>query len=174
MPDPISQAAETLVSRPEAIPLAAEAADRYRSPRRTLGNGRRFPVVVRVVLFGAGGVLLAALAVARSLSPDPSGYGTHRQLGLPPCTFVALFGKRCPSCGMTTAWAHLTRGQVRRAAAANLGGAVLGITAMIAAPWLILSAAAGRWLVARPTEVRLIAYSTVVAAVVFVDWFLYR
>jgi hypothetical protein len=169
MPDRTSPSADP---RSPAIPLAAQAADRYGLPRRTHGDGRRFPLAMRLVLFAGGGALLVALAVARSLSPDPSGYGTHRQLGLPPCTLVALFGKPCPSCGMTTAWAHLTRGQIRRAASANLGGAVLGVTAMFAAPWLILSAAVGRWLVARPTEVRLIVYAATVAAVIFLDWWL--
>jgi hypothetical protein len=73
---------------------------------------------------------------------------------------------------MTTAWSHLTRGQVFEASAANLGGAVLGMTAVIAAPWLILSAALGKWLVVRPTETKLIVYAAVLAAVIFLDWWL--
>jgi hypothetical protein len=115
---------------------------------------------------------LALLAIARWLDPDPAGHGTHRQLGLPPCTFVKLFGKPCPSCGMTTAWAHLVRGQIARAADVNLGGAILGVTAVLASPWLIVSAARGRWMLARPTELGLVVYAAILAVVAGVDWWM--
>jgi hypothetical protein len=51
---------------------------------------------------------------------------------------------------MTTAWAHLMRGEVIEAARANLGGELLGLLAAVAAPWLLTSAAAGRWLGVSP------------------------
>jgi hypothetical protein len=50
------------------------------------------------------------LAVARYLQPDGRGYGTHEQLGLPTCTFLALTGIPCPSCGLTTSFAHAAHG----------------------------------------------------------------
>ncbi len=61
----------------------------------------------------AGGVALAAfgvLGLAAVLRPDPTGFGTHRQLGLPGCTFLLRTGYPCPTCGMTTAFAHASRG----------------------------------------------------------------
>ena len=76
----------------------------------------------------------------RCCEPSPPGYGTHQQLGLPPCTFWVLFGRPCPTCGMTTAWAHLMRGEWLDACRANAGGALLGLLAMVAAPWLLGSA----------------------------------
>lgn len=47
------------------------------------------------------------LGIALSLSPDPSGMGTHRQLGLGGCTILTLTGVPCPMCGMTTTFTHL-------------------------------------------------------------------
>jgi hypothetical protein len=53
-----------------------------------------------------GGVGLVPLSLARMLTPAAEGMGTHRQLGLPPCTFLYLLGVPCPFCGMTTSWSH--------------------------------------------------------------------
>jgi Protein of unknown function (DUF2752) len=48
----------------------------------------------------------ATLIVARLLDPSPSGIGTHQQLGLPPCPFLAFTGWPCPACGLTTSFAY--------------------------------------------------------------------
>src|SRR5690242_10680262 len=68
---------------------------------------RRLRAVDRALLLAAGGVLAVMLATAWRLTPSPRGLGTHQQLGLAPCTVEQWFGMRCPSCGMTTAWAHV-------------------------------------------------------------------
>lgn len=101
-----------------------------------------------LVFVGVG--LIAALVIARCLTPDPRGFGTHQQLGLPGCTFAHFAGLPCPSCGMTTSWAHLTRGHWRLAAECNLGGLIAGLTAMIAGPWALVSGVRGRWLFGQP------------------------
>ena len=82
-------------------------------------------------LVGVG--LLAALVLASQLQPDPRGWGTHEQLGLPPCTFLTLVGKRCPACGMTTAWGNVMHGRPLDALAANVGGTVLAVVALVVA-----------------------------------------
>ena len=51
-----------------------------------------------------------ALCVAARLDPDPSGFGTHRQLGLGGCTLYSLTGVLCPTCGMTTTFALAIHG----------------------------------------------------------------
>lgn len=59
-----------------------------------------------VVLIGAASALLAT---ARWLTPAANGWGTHQQLGLPPCFFHQMMGIPCPTCGMTTSFAHTVR-----------------------------------------------------------------
>ncbi len=78
--------------------------------------------------------VLAILITARCLVPDNAGFGTHQQLGLPPCTSIALFGVPCPSCGMTTSWSLATRGELLAAARINCGGLLLAIIAMAYLP----------------------------------------
>ena len=47
--------------------------------------------------------------IARWLDPDPSGHGTHTQLGLPACGFFLMTSLPCPGCGLTTSFAHMAR-----------------------------------------------------------------
>lgn len=65
------------------------------------------------------GTASAILVVAAMIEPDERGYGSHTQLGLPPCGFLMLTGSPCPGCGLTTAFAHAVRGQWSMAAGAN-------------------------------------------------------
>ncbi|MFO0890238.1 MAG: DUF2752 domain-containing protein [Isosphaeraceae bacterium] len=83
-------------------------------------------------------ILIGLLLTARRLEPDPRGYGTHTQLGLGECTFATLTGRPCPSCGMTTALAWLTRGSPMRAWRANPAGCLIGLLIPFVAAWLLL------------------------------------
>ena len=100
----------------------------------------------RIGLAALSAALAGLLIVARTLTPDERGHGSHEQLGLPPCTFHLIFQRPCPACGMTTAWAWLLRGNVERALAANAGGALLAMLSLAAVPWLLAAAVRGRWL----------------------------
>lgn len=62
------------------------------------------------VLFALG--CLALLVTGAWLCPDADGHGTHEQLGLPACGWVSLFDRPCPTCGMTTSFAHAARGEL--------------------------------------------------------------
>ncbi len=85
------------------------------------------------------------LITARWLEPEPQGYGTHQQLGLPACPCWTLWDVRCPMCGMTTAWAWTTRGEWLLAADANAGGWLLALIALASVPascyWLAVKKA---------------------------------
>ena len=67
------------------------------------------------LLASASGVL----AVALWLKPAACGYGTHTQLGLPPCYFLLVTHLPCPSCGLTTCFAYAVRFQFWKAFLAN-------------------------------------------------------
>ena len=90
-------------------------------------------------------LVLALFSVARCLEPDAAGYGTHQQLGLPPCTSVAVFGIRCPACGMTTSWSYAMRGQWIRAGQANAGGLALVVIALAYMPAFCYYLSRGYW-----------------------------
>ena len=70
---------------------------------RTESRGERLPWLIAL------GGAIAVLVVARSVEPSATGIGTHEQLGLPPCLFFKLTGVPCPSCGLTTSFAHAAR-----------------------------------------------------------------
>jgi hypothetical protein len=57
----------------------------------------------------------AVLCVAVWLTPRSAGYGTHQQLGLPPCSFLSRTGYPCPSCGLTSSFAAMAHGRIAEA-----------------------------------------------------------
>jgi len=101
-------------------PLLIHAA----SPHPTSTRG-----VAAVVLLAAG----AVLGLAMWLTPDPSGVGTHRQLGLPGCTMILASGYPCPTCGMTTAFSHAVRGRFIRSFHAQPAGFLLAVSTFLVA-----------------------------------------
>ena len=95
---------------------------------------------VRGTLLGIALGLTAVFTVARMLNPyDELGRArteeTHRQLGLPPCTFLEVTKLPCPSCGMTTSFALLVRGDVVHSLRANWVGTLLALAGLAFLPW---------------------------------------
>jgi hypothetical protein len=85
------------------------------------------PWVARVpsaLLFLAGA---AVLAVSAHLKPDPTGMGTHEQLGLPPCGFLLATHLPCPTCGYTTAFALAAHGRLWAALRTQPAGFILAL-----------------------------------------------
>lgn len=87
----------------------------------------RLGPVGRLVSLALAAACLAVLLVAVRLSPAPAGHGTHTALGLPACSWVAIANIPCPTCGMTTAFAHAVRAQPAAAFRAQPAGAILAL-----------------------------------------------
>ncbi len=89
-------------------------------------------------MLGAVGLLL----MAARLKPNPLGYGTHTQIPYQgPCAMLVTTGYPCPTCGMTTAFAHTVRGQWLRAARVQPGGFVLALATIgvvFGAGWVVI------------------------------------
>jgi len=100
----------------------------------------------QVTLILAGLVGLALLLLAMWLKPNPLGYGTHQQFGLPPCTIQFWFGIPCPSCGGTTAFSHFVRGEWGSAWRANAASCLFAGVCVIGVPWGWASAWQRRYL----------------------------
>lgn len=92
-------------------------------------------------------VSVAVLWAALQLAPASGGLGTHRALGLPPCAFLAATGIPCPSCGLTTAFAALAKGDLAAAARANPVGILLFLLTVFLVP-------AGVWCAVRRITIR--------------------
>ncbi|GAC1465419.1 MAG: DUF2752 domain-containing protein [Isosphaeraceae bacterium] len=114
--------------------------------------------------------LITVFLVARRLEPDPKGYGTHTQLGLPPCHFAWVTGRPCPSCGMTTSFAWFVRGRFEQSWDANPAGSLLAPACAVLIPWLLAGAAMGRFPGFRSPEQPLIGMIVVTVAVSLVTW----
>jgi hypothetical protein len=103
--------------------------------------------VVRNRLCG-GALLLSCcgvLALAAYLKPDPRGFGTHCQLGFGPCGVLIMTGYPCPTCGMTTAFAHAVRGHLLRAFLDQPAGLAMALGVMGGALVGAWTLARGRW-----------------------------
>ena len=137
---------------------------------------------VRWSLAAIAFVLVGVFTIAVSLDPYQGGEvwtdGTHQQLGLPPCNFKFLTGKPCPSCGMTTSFALLVRGDLWSSARANVVGTLLALVCLAVIPWGVLCAVRGRlylihsieWTLMRLVVVFLVAMLLRWAIVLWLTW----
>lgn len=101
---------------------------------------RAYPRPIALLLLAP---CLIVLLLAASLEPSPAGMGTHQQMGLPPCGFLAATGMPCATCGMTTSFSHVAHGQFIAAFATQPAGAVLALLTAMAAVTFAWAAATG-------------------------------
>jgi hypothetical protein len=129
---PIAQPVRPAPPRPRREP-AAEVARLRRLTRAVL-------IAIAVALTG---VFVAAFRIhPYDEDGKPRTMSTHTQLGMPPCNFVVMTGKPCPSCGMTTSFALLVRGDVVSSMRANWVGSII---CLLWAMTLVWAAASGVW-----------------------------
>jgi hypothetical protein len=96
--------------------------------------------------------------------------GTHQQLGLPPCTFNEMTGVPCPSCGMTTSFTLLMRGDVWHSMQANFAGTALATFGLLFIPWALASAFFGRFVFIRRLEMVVFRLAVVFLILLFGRW----
>jgi Protein of unknown function (DUF2752) len=97
----------------------------------------------RAAFFAIAALACGSLATARGLAPDARGFGTHEQLGLPACAFRELTQLPCPGCGLTTAFAHMVRGEARAALVASPVGALACLFVFACIPLSLMASARG-------------------------------
>jgi hypothetical protein len=112
---------------------------------------------VRGSLAGLGLGLIVVFGIAFWLDPyhsdgTPRRQATHRQLGMPPCTFFGVTGLPCPSCGMTTSFSLFVRGDLGNSLRANAVGTLLAGFCLLLLPWLAVSVYRGQTLFVRSLE----------------------
>ncbi len=119
-----------------------------------------------------GLVAAAPVVVAAFLRADPSGLGTHVQLGMPTCTWPTAMGITCPSCGMTTAFAHAAAGDLVASLRTQPMGFLLAVLATATAILGLLGAVTGSrlgyWLCRSPGR----AGWWTIGSIAFASWLL--
>jgi Protein of unknown function (DUF2752) len=108
------------------------------------------------------------------INPYPNGeaakMGVHQQLGLPPCTFQEVAQIPCPSCGMTTSFTLLMRGDVWHSMQANFAGTALATFGVLFIPWALASAFFGRFVFIRRLEIVVFRLAVVFLILLFGRW----
>lgn len=128
---------------------AAESALPAQPPRDRLAEWPRWKVRGWNLLWTT--TAASPLLLARWLRPDTHGFGTHRQLGLPPCTFLWMTGFPCPFCGMTTSWTWAAHLRPLESIRTQPMGFVFFLATFLAVPALLAMTIAGT-AVFRPEE----------------------
>lgn len=108
------------VSSPPSEALAVAGVQ----PRRAVTSRRLIAAVVAATA-------ATILGVAAWMTPSPTGLGTHRTLNLPPCGWIAVADLPCPTCGMTTAFAHAADGNLIASFHAQPMGFMLAIAVAV-------------------------------------------
>lgn len=138
---------------PDAEPV--RPCRRKPDPARAAREAARLRRVIRATLVALALALTAVFVAAFCIYPydgngNPQTMSTHTQLGMPPCNFATLTGKPCPSCGMTTSFALLVRGDVSASLRANWVGSLICVLWAGTLVWALASAAWGKMLLIPP------------------------
>jgi hypothetical protein len=131
----------------------------------------------------AAGIVLVFIVATRVQPYDADGapmrMASHQSIGLPPCRFQQILKVPCPSCGMTTSFALLVRGDIVNSLRANWVGTALAVFSAILIPWSLLSAFRGKFLWVKRLEdamtITVAAFTIAMlvrwGAVLLLEWF---
>lgn len=123
----------------------AEVSTARRTPSALIGPMARVGVRARGVWGLASIAGVCVLFIAARLTPDARGYGTHERItGTWPCGFVLTTGLPCPTCGMTTAFAHMMHGRPVTAFVTQPAGAAMCLATIVMTALGTYIAATGR------------------------------
>jgi Protein of unknown function (DUF2752) len=130
-------------------------------------------VRMNLVLVALG--IATVLTIGAFLHPydqnhQPLRQETHRQLGLPPCSFYAMTGLPCPSCGFTTSFSLLMHADPVNSLKANTVGALLAAFCLVVVPWSLISALRGRYMLIRSAEKAIITSLIAFVVLMLVRW----
>lgn len=131
--------------------------------------------LVRTALVAIAVLLAVVFVIATQVRPfddegNPLRSASHQTIGLPPCNFKVWTGMPCPSCGMTTSFAHLVRGNVWYSLRSNWVGTGLAVFCAALVPWCLASAARGRYLWVRGVESALAILVGVFTVTMLLRW----
>ena len=110
------------------------------------------------------------LALALLITPDPRGFGTHEQLGLPPCRAIDWFGIPCPGCGITTSISLLLQGDLRGSLTTQPFGLIATFILAAFAVWGPFAALAGRDLGRDLSRLRFGPWGAALGALLAASW----
>jgi Protein of unknown function (DUF2752). len=129
-----------------------------------------FGMAARIGLSLISFLAILGFGLAFMTTPDPRGFGTHEQFGLPPCTFQTVFGIPCPSCGGTTSLSHFVRGNWIQSCRCNAATFVGALSGLLLVPWSIISSLRGRWFLIHNPFKSLLILLTVISLVAVLQW----
>jgi hypothetical protein len=136
---------------------------------------QRLNIWVRGVLVFVALFLVAGFSLAIYLNPYKDDgtarrLETHRQLGLPECTFKEKTGMPCPSCGMTSSFSLFVRGDFLNSIRANWVGTLMASVCLWLIPWCLASVYFGRPLFVRSIEMPISMGIIVLLSLLLIRW----
>lgn len=90
---------------------------------------------MRLIALGIAAGCAVLLGIAVWLHPNRMGVGSHEQMRLGQCQFLAHTGLPCPTCGMTTSFAWFVRGNIFASFYIQPMGMLLAVAA-VATVWV--------------------------------------
>ena len=123
-----------------------------------------------ILLISAVAALLLLVVLALWIHPDPRGFGTHEQLGLPACRMMEWTGIPCPGCGVTTSVALFAHAQFLASFHNQPFGFLIALAIPLYAAWALASHFRGRDLGGDMQILRIRAFVIAVIAAIALGW----